>query len=221
MPVFFKPGEIEKNIPTMTGFVAEVRALLDRIGETRGRPYPLAVNVPDAPKYCLRAGLDIIMSEKEEKMNRILLLLVVALTVVSSSLTICNAEEAIEPRQKVMLFDGNSFDGWFRFLRNNQGDVDETWTIKPNGILFCKGEPRGYIRTLKSYKNYKLHFEYRWPARPVDGAINATTAHQARIGGIDDGVGWLVGYIPLHYGQRCLVYRFVLWLLPHNFLPLR
>ena len=59
MPVFFKPGEIEKNIPTMTGFIGEVRALLDKIGQERGRPFPLAVHVPGAPKYCLRCGLDI------------------------------------------------------------------------------------------------------------------------------------------------------------------
>ena len=59
MPVFFKPGEIEENIPTMTGFVSEVRAMLDSIGQERGRPFPLAVHVPDAPKYCLRCGLDI------------------------------------------------------------------------------------------------------------------------------------------------------------------
>ena len=59
MPVFFKLGEIEQNIPTMTGFISEVRALLDKIGQERGRPYPLAVHVPDAPKYCLRCGLDI------------------------------------------------------------------------------------------------------------------------------------------------------------------
>ena len=59
MPVFFKQGEIEKNIPTMTGFVSQVRATLDKIGQERGRPYPIAVHVPDTPKYCLRCGLDI------------------------------------------------------------------------------------------------------------------------------------------------------------------
>ena len=59
MPVFFKQGEIEKNIPTMNGFVSQVRAALDKIGHERGRPYPLAVHVPDSPKYCLRCGLDI------------------------------------------------------------------------------------------------------------------------------------------------------------------
>jgi len=99
-------------------------------------------------------------------MNRIVLLLIVALVVVSSSLTICNADEAIEPKQKIMLFDGSSFDGLYRFLRNNQGNVDDTWEIKPRGILACAGKPAGYIRTVKAYKNYKLHFEYRWPASP-------------------------------------------------------
>jgi hypothetical protein len=59
MPVFFKPGQVRENIPTMTAFVRRVRELLDAIGAERGRPYPLAVHVPDAPKYCLRCGLDI------------------------------------------------------------------------------------------------------------------------------------------------------------------
>ena len=68
-------------------------------------------------------------------MNRIVFLLAVTLAVVSSSFSLCNAGEAIEPQEKIMLFDGRSFDGLFRYLRNNQGNVDETWTIKSNGIL--------------------------------------------------------------------------------------
>lgn len=43
----------------MTEYVGRVRVLLDRIAAQRGRPYPLAVHVPDAPIYCLRCGLDI------------------------------------------------------------------------------------------------------------------------------------------------------------------
>ena len=78
-------------------------------------------------------------------MNRIVLLLAVTWAIVLSSGPICNAEEAIEPKEKVVLFDGNSFDGWFRYLRNDQGNVDETWKIKPGGILVCTGKPAGYI----------------------------------------------------------------------------
>ena len=99
-------------------------------------------------------------------MNRVLLPFVVTLAVVLISFSICNAEEAVEPHQKIMLFDGRSFDDLYRYLRNNQGNIDETWKIKPRGILACAGKPAGYIRTVKAYKNYKLHFEYRWPARP-------------------------------------------------------
>jgi hypothetical protein len=81
------------------------------------------------------------------------------------------AEKAIEPKEKIMLFDGKSFDGWIRHLRNNQGNVDETWQIKPGGVLACSGRPAGYIRTGKSYKNYKFHVEYRWPGRTGNNGI--------------------------------------------------
>ncbi len=58
-------------------------------------------------------------------MNRIAFLLAVTSGVVFSSFAICSAEEAIEPKNKIVLFDGKSFDGWFRYLRNNQGDSNE------------------------------------------------------------------------------------------------
>ncbi len=92
-------------------------------------------------------------------MNRTALLISLTGVIVFSSFAICSAEPAIEPKNKIVLFDGKSFDGWFRYLRNNQGDVDETWKVKRGGILACAGEPRGYIRTTKAYKNYKFHIE--------------------------------------------------------------
>jgi len=104
-------------------------------------------------------------------MNRTTLVISLACAIAFSSLTVCSGAEAIAPKSKIMLFDGKSFDGLFRYLRNNQGDVDETWKIKPNGILACAGEPRGYIRTTKSYKNYKFHMEYRWPGKPGNNGV--------------------------------------------------
>ncbi|MBC8218556.1 MAG: DUF1080 domain-containing protein [Planctomycetes bacterium] len=104
-------------------------------------------------------------------MNRFALLISLTCAIVFSSFAICSAEEAIEPKNKIVLFDGKSFDGWFRYLRNNQGNVDETWRIRPNGILACTGKPTGYIRTAKSYKNYKFHVEYRWPGKPGNNGI--------------------------------------------------
>lgn len=56
---YFKLGEEEENFDTMTGFVREIRSCLNEIAERRGRPYLLAVRVPDVPMYCQRVGLDI------------------------------------------------------------------------------------------------------------------------------------------------------------------
>jgi hypothetical protein len=92
-------------------------------------------------------------------------------TLVSIGCSLAAAETATAPNQKLVLFDGQSFEGWVRYLRDGQGDVEETWSIKPEGILACTGKPAGYIRTDKSYKDYKLRLEYRWAGRPGNNGI--------------------------------------------------
>ena len=104
-------------------------------------------------------------------MKRILLLLAVTSTIILSSYPKCSAGEVVEPKNKIVLFDGKSFDGWFRHLRNNQGDVEQTWKTKGGGVLLCTGKPAGYIRTVKAYKNYKFRLEYRWPGRTGNNGI--------------------------------------------------
>jgi len=104
-------------------------------------------------------------------MNRTTLFVSLILAVVFTYPVICGAAGAIEPKSKIMLFDGKSFDGLSRHLRNNQGDVDETWKVKPGGILLCTGKPSGYIRTSKAYKNYKFHMEYRWAGKPGNNGV--------------------------------------------------
>ena len=61
------------------------------------------------------------------------------------------AEKPIEPKEKTVLFDGKSFEGWHRQLFRD-GDVDKTWQIKDGGILYCSGRPAGYVRTAKAYR---------------------------------------------------------------------
>ena len=58
-PLFFKPGEERENIGVMTDFVRQIRRKLNEIGTERGRPYLLAVRVPDTPQMALRTGLDV------------------------------------------------------------------------------------------------------------------------------------------------------------------
>jgi hypothetical protein len=82
-------------------------------------------------------------------------------------------EAAIEPAGKTMLFDGKTYNGWVRYLGDPKGNIDETWAVRPDSILYCTGKPAGYIRTEKPYKNYRLHVEYRWPGAPGNNGILA------------------------------------------------
>ena len=56
---FFKDGEVFRNIPTMTGFVRRVRALLDRIGERTGRRLRLMARTGPGVGRSLEVGLDV------------------------------------------------------------------------------------------------------------------------------------------------------------------
>jgi len=103
-------------------------------------------------------------------MNRIALFVIVACVIAVAPVVIYGEGKAIEPAKKIMLFNGKSFDGLFRHIRG-EGNVDETWKVKPDGVLACSGKPAGYIRTEEAYKNYKVHFEYRWASRPGNNGI--------------------------------------------------
>ncbi len=58
-PLFFKLGEEEENLETMTELVRQARATLNQIGQERGRPYLVAARVPPTPQMALRTGLDV------------------------------------------------------------------------------------------------------------------------------------------------------------------
>ncbi len=76
----------------------------------------------------------------------------------------------IVPREKTILWNGKDFAGWQRFLPDPSKDVDKTWSIE-NGLLRCTGAPAGYMRTEKSYADYHLHVEWRWPAKPGNNGV--------------------------------------------------
>jgi hypothetical protein len=61
----------------------------------------------------------------------------------------------------VELFDGKSLEGWKHFLVKPDVAMDEVWSVK-DGILICKGDPLGYLRTTGEYTNFRLAVEWRW-----------------------------------------------------------
>ncbi len=74
------------------------------------------------------------------------------------------------PGQKVVLWNGRDFTGWQRFVPEPGVDVNDVWRIR-EGILYCKGQPNGYIRTERKYGNYHLHVEWRWADTPTNSGV--------------------------------------------------
>ena len=57
--VFFKRSEVGKNTPILTGFVREVREMLDQIGKKRGERLCLAVRADLSEEANLSVGMDV------------------------------------------------------------------------------------------------------------------------------------------------------------------
>ncbi|NQT86031.1 DUF1080 domain-containing protein [bacterium] len=78
------------------------------------------------------------------------------------------AEEAIEPKERIALFNGKDLTGWKLHVRG--GDAAKTFSVK-DGILSCAGRPAGYMRTEKAYKNYKITVEWRFLKKGNSGVL--------------------------------------------------
>jgi hypothetical protein len=64
------------------------------------------------------------------------------------------------PPGEVRLFNGKDLAGWKAVLPDGTRPED-TWSVQ-DGILICKGQPVGYIRTEQEYTNYILKLEWRF-----------------------------------------------------------
>src|SRR4030095_1682816 len=61
------------------------------------------------------------------------------------------------------LFNGKDLSGWTWVSSKEGVKAEEVWSVK-DGVLICKGQPAGYIRTEKDdYANYILELEWRFP----------------------------------------------------------
>ena len=70
-------------------------------------------------------------------------------------------EEAIEPKETIVLFNGKDLGGWVLHVRDKNADPTKTFYVE-DGVVKCSGRPPGYMRTEKAYKNYKFVMEWRF-----------------------------------------------------------
>jgi hypothetical protein len=76
----------------------------------------------------------------------------------------------------VALFNGRDLTGWTYFLQVPEGvetpRMSDVWTVDAaNAVLTCQGKPPGYIRTEKTYTDYVLELEWRFPAEPGNSGV--------------------------------------------------
>ncbi|GMW00375.1 MAG: hypothetical protein AMXMBFR84_15120 [Candidatus Hydrogenedentota bacterium] len=57
-PMYFKPGEEQQHIPTMTAWMSEIRAMTKEIGDQRGRPILLCARIMAKPEQNTAIGID-------------------------------------------------------------------------------------------------------------------------------------------------------------------
>ena len=65
-PCFVPLPQVEEGREVMTGFVRDVRNLLDRYGAERGKDLPLCVRVPHTVQSCYDLAMDIVRWDAEE-----------------------------------------------------------------------------------------------------------------------------------------------------------
>ncbi|MCC6407353.1 MAG: DUF1080 domain-containing protein [Planctomycetes bacterium] len=68
----------------------------------------------------------------------------------------------------IELFDGKSLAGWTFHLDAPNAHMEDVWSVK-DGILRCKGNPIGYIRTVDDFTSYVLEVEWRFIAGKPPG----------------------------------------------------
>ncbi len=61
------------------------------------------------------------------------------------------------------LFNGRDFEGLHVFVEDPKMEVSEVARVE-DGMIRVTGAGKGYVRTTNAFADYKLSFEWRWPA---------------------------------------------------------
>lgn len=68
------------------------------------------------------------------------------------------------------LFNGRDFEGLHVYVQDPQMKVSDVCRVE-EGMIRVTGAGKGYIRTTNAFADYKLSFEWRWPAAGNSGLL--------------------------------------------------
>ncbi|MEX2176679.1 MAG: DUF1080 domain-containing protein [Pirellulaceae bacterium] len=109
-------------------------------------------------------------------------------------------------KEFITLFNGRNLAGWTAVLADEKTKAEDVWSVA-DGVLICKGEPRGYLRTERDdFENYLLTLEWRFPAGSKGGnsgvLVHTTTpmalgiwpkSMEAQLNHLHAGDIWVIG----------------------------
>jgi hypothetical protein len=68
------------------------------------------------------------------------------------------------------LFNGRDFAGW-ELRTDPAAPVASVFSYAADGVVASTGKPGGFLATTASYRNYRLHVEWRWTDKPGNGGV--------------------------------------------------
>jgi hypothetical protein len=86
---------------------------------------------------------------------------------------------AAEPA-RLALFNGHDLTGWRLFLADNKSEPAAATVA--DGVIHLSSKLSGYLVTEKTFSNYHVHVEWRWPK---DAAVNANSGVMVHVHGPD------------------------------------
>jgi hypothetical protein len=90
-------------------------------------------------------------------------------------------ENSQQPANREILWNGTDLAGWKSYLDDAAADPNSAWSVT-DGVLRLASKSNGYLHTLKTYSNYHLHVEWRWPK---DAAANSNSGVLVHLTGND------------------------------------
>ncbi len=97
------------------------------------------------------------------------------------ALSLLAAESTPVPTNRVILWNGQNLTGWKIFLGDATVDPKNVWNAA-DGVLRLATKASGYVKTEKTFSNYHLHVEWRWP---IDAAANSNSGVLVHVHGDD------------------------------------
>jgi hypothetical protein len=68
------------------------------------------------------------------------------------------------------LFQGAGLAGW-ELSTTPAAKLADVVTVRPDGVIAVTGAPPGFFATTASYRNYRLHVEWRWSGKPGNAGV--------------------------------------------------